>query len=109
MLSSNRDATLLRKELNGCLNQLRGNGAAILAIACNTLHVFLDENDDLSDLIHLPQVLAGEMQSTESPLILCTSTSAQYGLHSKFIPCIYPDTQTQLQVDLLIEQNLKRS
>ncbi len=107
MLSPEMDVGQLQKELNECLNQLRKNGAAILAIACNTLHAFLDENEDLTDLIHLPRALAMEIPQTETPLVLCTSTSMQFGLHKRFFPCVYPDSQTQSQVDKVIDQILK--
>ena len=107
MLSLEMDVRQLRKELSECLSQLRKNGAAVLAIACNTLHAFLDEGEDLTDLIHLPQILAMEIPQTEIPLVLCTSTSVQFGLHKQFFPCTYPDSHTQLQIDKIIEQILK--
>ncbi len=101
------DITKLRKELSECLEHLRKNGAAVLAIACNTLHAFLDEKDELSDLIHLPRSLAEEISLTDDPLVFCTSTSAKFGLHKQFLPCIYPDIQIQQEVDKIIDQILK--
>ncbi len=109
MLSPKMDVAQLQKELRECLNQLRKNGAAVLAIACNTLHAFLDKDDDLTDLIHLPRALAMEIPQTEIPLVLCTSTSMQFGLHKQFFPCVYPDSQTQSQIDKIIDQILKGS
>lgn len=107
MLSSNINIAKLRNELSTCLNQLRNNGASVLAIACNTLHAFLDEQDELSDLVHLPRVLAEEIPLSEIPLVFCTSTSTQFGLHKRFFPCVYPDSQTQGQVDEIIDQILQ--
>jgi aspartate racemase len=107
MLSAEMDAALPRKELNECLSQLRSNGAAVLAIACNTLHAFLDENEDLTDLVHLPQVLAEEIPPDQLPLVLCTSTSVRFGLHKRFFPCTYPDVCTQQRTDKIIDQILK--
>ncbi len=107
MLSPNMDIAKLRKELSGCLEQLRKNGASVLAIACNTLHAFLDEKDELSDLVHLPRTLAEEMSLSDKPLVFCTSTSVQFGLHKQYFPCIYPDTQTQQEVDRIIDQILR--
>lgn len=107
MLSPEMEVAQLRKELSGCLNQLRKNGATVLAIACNTLHAFLNENEDLTDLIHMPQALATEIQPTTLPLVLCTSTSMKFGLHKHFFPCVYPDSETQLRIDRIIEQILK--
>lgn len=107
MLSPIINSAKLRSELSECLNQLRKNGASVLAIACNTLHAFLDEKDDLNDLVHLPRILAKEIPLSETPLVLGTSTSAQFGLHKQFFPCAYPDSQTQKQVDSIIDQILQ--
>jgi len=107
MLTPETNAAQIRQELSNCLNQLRQNGAAILAIACNTLHAFLDEQTDRSDLVHLPGEIAAALQPTEIPLVLCTSTSRQFALHQHFFRCEYPDAHTQTQVDKLIEQILR--
>lgn len=109
MLSPTVDADKIRNELSTCLNRLRTNGASILAIACNTLHAFLDEREELSNLIHLPKALVTEIPCGEKPLIFCTSTSARFGLHKRFFDCNYPDILTQKQVDDLIDQILKGS
>lgn len=107
MLCPDMDIAKLRKELSGCLEQLRKNGASVLAIACNTLHAFLDEKDELNDLVHLPRTLAEEISLSDTPLVFCTSTSVQFGLHKQFFPCTYPDTQTQREVDKIIDQILR--
>lgn len=107
MLSPTIDTAKIRGELKECLNQLRNNGASVLAIACNTLHAFLEEQDELNDLIHLPRALIKEIPPCEKPLVFCTSTSTQFGLHKRFFPCTYPDLQTQGQVDGIIDQILQ--
>jgi aspartate racemase len=107
MLSPEMDATRLQTELNECLAQLRKNGAAVLAIACNTLHLFLDENGNVSDLIHLPRATAAEIPSAVNPLVFCTSISTQFRLHQRFFPCLYPDSDTQVQIDRIIARILK--
>jgi aspartate racemase len=107
MLCLDMDIAKLRKELSGCLEQLRKNGASILAIACNTLHAFLDEKDELNDLVHLPRTLAEEVSLSDEPLVFCTLTSVQFGLHKQFFSCTYPDTQTQQEVDRIIDQILR--
>lgn len=107
MLCPDMDIAKLRKELSGCLEQLRKNGAAVLAIACNTLHAFLDEKDELNDLVHLPRTLAEGVSLSDQPLVFCTSTSVQFGLHKQFFPCTYPDTQTQQEIDRIIDQILR--
>jgi len=107
MLFGQIDSAQLRLEISGCLKQLRDNGAHVLAIACNTLHAFLDEEEDLSDLIHLPKEVCREIPPSEVPLVLCTSTSARCALHERFFPCVYPDPETQAEVDRIIDQILK--
>lgn len=107
MLSPTIQADKLHRELSECLNLLRRNGATVLAIACNTLHAFLDENEDLKDLVHLPRTVASEVSDSDIPLVLCTSTSVQFGLHKKFFTCDYPDIKTQEKVDDIIDQILK--
>lgn len=105
MLTGNIDTPQLQRELSDCLNQLRQNGASIMAIACNTLHVFLQE--DTEDLIHLPKAVAEEIPEGDLPLVLCTSTSAKSGVHKRFFSCSYPDAKTQVEVDAIIDETLK--
>jgi aspartate racemase len=107
MLCPDMDIAKLRKELSGCLEQLRKNGASVLGIACNTLHAFLDEKDELNDLVHLPRTIGEEVSLSDTPLVFCTSTSVQFGLHKQFFPCTYPDNQTQQEVDKIIDQILR--
>lgn len=107
MLTQQINVIKLREELNECLRQLRNNGASVLAIACNTLHAFLEENDELDDLVHLPKELAKEIPLSESPMVFCTSTSVQFGLHKRYFSCTYPDSQTQREVDNMIDQILQ--
>lgn len=107
MLTPEMDVKQLRIELRNCLNRLRNNGAAVVAIACNTLHAFLDEDEDLSNLIQLTQVVVPAIPKGAYPLVLCTTTSVQFGLHKRFFPCVYPDKETQLQVDRIIKRILQ--
>jgi aspartate racemase len=106
MLSPAIEKSKLQNELKHCFKQLRQSGATILALACNTLHAFLDEQEDLSDFISLPHVVAEAVPLSENPLVLCTSTSVQFGLHQQFFPCHYPDNLTQKQVDGMIDHIL---
>lgn len=107
MLSKERDEGLLKKEIGECIKQLRGNGASVLGIACNTLHAFLDPKDNLNDLVHLPLTIAENMPESELPLVLCTTTSVEFGLHRRFFPCRYPDKKVQEEVDGIIDLVLK--
>lgn len=103
MLTLERDESVVKRELAMCLELLRQNGAAILAIACNTLHIFLE--GDEKDLVHLPKE-AGREISGDKPLVLCSSTSAQAALHRQFFPCIYPSNEDQKRVDAIIDMTL---
>ncbi len=110
MLCPEMEVNKLCQELQICLEQLRSNGASVLAIACNTLHIFLNGKEDLSDLVHLPRILVEEVSLQEAlPLVFCTSTSKRFAIHQKFLPCVYPDEQTQQEVDGIIDQVLKGS
>jgi aspartate racemase len=104
MLSPQVERAKIAKELFSCLQRLRNSGAKILAIACNTLHLFLDDIPD--DLVHLPNEVGKKLQGT-IPLVLCTSTSAKGALHRQFFPCLYPDEKTQRQVDRIIDEILQ--
>jgi aspartate racemase len=105
MLTPEMDEAQVRKELKQCLNELRSNGASVLAIACNTLHVFLDPTEP--DIVHLPKAIGQDLLRGELPLVLCTSTSARFGLHRRYFPCVYPDSTTQERVDQLIDRILR--
>jgi aspartate racemase len=105
MLSEKLNPIQIRKELQAVLSQLRNNGATVIAIACNTLHAFLDRND-CADVIELPEVIKQKL-SVEIPLVLCTSTSAKYQIHSQFFPCIYPGAVIQKKIDEIIDNILK--
>lgn len=108
MLSQNTDCILVRNELRSCLQKLRTDGAQILAIACNTLHAFLDEEEEeREDLLQLPKIIAEEIDFDQTPLILGTSTSVRFDLYQRRYPCVYPDQKTQEAVDEIITQILK--
>ncbi len=104
MLEGEFDPKQINKELRECLDSLRSQGATLLAIACNTIHLFLD-NPIPSDLAHLP-LLVKKAVGDEVPLVLCTTTSARFRLHEQFFPCTYPDLEMQKRVGLLIDRIL---
>lgn len=103
MLTDDFDAATVRSELKECLLFLQKNGASILAIACNSLHAFLEK--EVTGLVHILRPVAD--MSLDKPLVLCTSTSTKFALHQRFFPCVYPDRETQREVDEIIDQILK--
>lgn len=105
MLSPEIDEVQVKLELSQCLTRLKMNGASVFAIACNTLHAFL-EKDIPDGLIQLPDVVAKMIPQGVVPIILCTSTSVRFHLHKRFFNCKYPELEIQLQVDHLIESIL---
>lgn len=107
MLSQEIDIKKIKRELKDCLKQLRDNGAVVLAIACNTLHAFLEDDEDLTNLIHLPKILATEVSQVDTPLVLCTSTAVRFGIHKQFFSCEYPSSIVQEAIDRIINQILK--
>lgn len=107
MLSPQRNERAVREELGRCLQRLRKQGAGVLAIACNTLHNFLDKRDERTDFVNLPQVLKEAIPNGEIPLVLCTSTSRSLGLHKSYYTCAYPSLATQVQVDTIIDRILR--
>lgn len=107
MLSPQRDEKRIRQELSTCLQRLRLQGASVLAIACNTLHNFLDQKDDATGFVNLPRQLKEAIPQGKVPLVLCTSTSRNLGLHKNYYACTYPSPVTQAQVDRLIMRILQ--
>ncbi len=103
MLASEVDATQIAKELDYCIAQLKTNGASALAIACNTLHLFLNED---ASIVHLPKMVKEQVMPGDIPLLLCSGTSRRYTLHTRYFPCLYPDEAVQKLVDQIIDRAL---
>lgn len=107
MLSEKSDPYKVKCELRTCLYSLKDRGASVLAIACNTLHAFLEEDEYSNvELIHIIKCVKTKL-SDDLPLVLCTSQSRSLMLHKKFIDCLYPDNATQQQVDEVIQLSLQ--
>lgn len=106
MLGPQQDVVQIQQELYSCLNSLRNSGAETIAIACNTLHAFLRE-EDADDLIILPKTPIDIMDEGEVPLVLCTGTSARFALHKRYYPCTYPEPSVQFYIDEFIDRILK--
>jgi aspartate racemase len=108
MFSEQVDVPRIQGELRECLNRLRSGGASLIGIACNTLHAFLEKNEEPpSDLLQLPQLAGEAMPPSAVPLVLGTSTSRRLGLYRRRFPCSYPGEDAQAEVDRIIAQILK--
>jgi aspartate racemase len=95
MLSPDFCPLQVQEQLKRGLEQLRANGASILAIACNTLYTFLQEEE--KGLVHILTPLANQLPPL--PLVLCTSTAVKRALHKDFFACRYPLPKEQALVD----------
>jgi aspartate/glutamate racemase len=90
-------------QLKEALTFLIQSGADYLAIACNTLHSYLEIDEGGSRLIHLVEEAKKyiEEKALSRVLVLCTETSAKknvYGFPSKLLP----DRNEQVFIDQLI-------
>lgn len=111
MLQNPREAqrSIIKQQLNNCISKLADSGAETVVIACNTLHQFLEpskvKNTALVHMIDETRLCIERSQVNRS-LILCTTTSAQCKLHSRYFECSYPDDNFQTNIQELIHKIL---
>jgi aspartate racemase len=98
----------IQDQLSQCFNTFVSQGIQIGAIACNTLHAFLDVKMPLQ-IVHIIKEIERALKSKEirQSLVLCSRTSAQNQLHQSFFDCQYPNYEFQVKVDALIDSILK--
>lgn len=104
-----RQKKLLREQLNECLFNFYRNEVDIAAIACNTLHEFLDPAAAKPRFfLHMIEETASTLKQSqiESVLVLCSTTAAEGRLHRKYFDCLYPDPDFQIKVQSCIDQIL---
>lgn len=112
MLCDHTSSKLVAQQLQEALLQLENQGADVLVIACNTIHLFLQQNwqqkQGFVDLIGETAAFlrASQIQHT---LMLATSTSVRGRLHQSWFACSYPAATGQAQVDNAIEAILAGS
>lgn len=97
---------IILDQVADCFHQLKTNGVDIAAIACNTLHAFLEPTpSDKAKLVHmiLETALVLSNAGITQSLVLCTNTSATCQLHRRFFDCFYPEKALQQQVQKLID------
>jgi aspartate racemase len=97
---------VVANQLRECILKLKQNGATVIAIACNTLHTFLDLNEiDSLSFVHMIQATGDwiKQKQVKKTFVLCTKTSAEAQLHQRYFNCSYPNELFQLNVDRLIQ------
>lgn len=110
---SKKNQEIICSELQYCFDALAVHGVEIAAIACNTMHAFL-QNLDLKEilLVHLPQCVMQEMQNNhiKKALLLSTPSTVFYRLYENpQILTVVPNEVEQLQVNAIIDRVLKGS
>lgn len=101
--------TLLKEQLNECLFNFVRNDIEIAAIACNTLHEFLDPSTTKPPtFLHMIEEIAWMLQQSQikHTLVLCSTTAAECQLHKKYFDCQYPSQTFQVQIQGCIDQIL---
>jgi len=106
-----RQKKLLQKQLEDCFFKFKANEISIAAIACNTLHEFLDSKlfPDNIAFVHMIQETGCFLRENglHESIILCTDTSAQCKLHKKYFNCSYPEKIFQGYIQDLIYRIMK--
>jgi len=103
-------AQVIRTQLQHCFTMLSAHGIKAVAIACNTLHAFLDPQmtQGIPAFVHMAAETANRVEQcrVNRVLTVCSGTSIRHQLHRKFFDCLYPELQTQSLLDQLIQRIL---
>lgn len=107
-LISEDNANLAKRQLTTCLKRLDEDGVKIVAIACNTLHEYLDGSAYNFQFVHMIQETAKviHLHPVTESFVLCSMTAARCKLHQKYFNCIYPDEDLQLEIYKLMNKIL---
>lgn len=100
------ESQLVSEQLTESLLELAKNNIQVAAIACNTLHAFLDAASiEGLTLLHLIQETryAIEQAGIEEIIVICTTTAAQCKLHQAHFCCRYPNEIQQSNIQKLID------
>lgn len=97
----------LRAELQGCIDKLVLCGADLIAIACNTLHLFIPAiNLHGKPLVHIITTTLEYIGKTAAKrlLLLATETTIHQRLyHHKQLEILTPTPQQQVVIDTIIK------
>ena len=107
MLVVENGADLARIQLDICFSTLSEQKVKIAAIACNTLHAFIEETYGIT-FVHMIEELAKAVKSSTvvGSLVLGSMTSRNYDLHGQYFTCCYPDDELQLEAYHLMNKVL---
>lgn len=108
-LISEDSARLVKEQLTYCLKKLEDDNVKIAAIACNTLHDYLDVSATHKFLlVHMIEEAAQAMtqKNVNESLVLCSMSSAKSKIHEKYFNCIYPNENFQKEIYRLMNKIL---
>jgi aspartate racemase len=108
---SKENEKAIHKELNYCIQILKESGVELGILACNTLHLFLNQYSRLSiQFCHLPEIViqAAREKKHHRLLILGTQNTCRSHLYQLAgIQAIYPSLQDQEALDAIIDRVLE--
>lgn len=102
-LSNNQQ---IKSEVTCSFQNLQDCGAKTVAIACNTLHNFIDKKSWSFDFINIVQAVlnSAKKANTNKLLFLGTITSVENRLYEQSdISILYPSAQAQARIDAIID------
>ena len=86
MLEEPIDKKVLSDELFYSINFLNNNGCDEIYIACQTLHLFIDQRSKESNVISLFDLIRKKVDPTEKYAVIASFTSCKNKLHKKLLP-----------------------
>ena len=106
MLSKKICEKTIEKELYQCFIELERISVNVVAIACNTLHAFLEAVPQSIELIHMIEETKKYLKkrTVNAPLVLCSTTSANKKLHRQYFTCEYANRNFQEMLDKMISK-----
>lgn len=100
---------ILTSQIDECLSTFLENNIEVMAMACNTLHLFLTpglmEKASAISFIHMIKECGTFLDESEfeSRLVLCSNTSANSQLHASHFPCCYLENDMQSKCQKMID------
>lgn len=108
-LQESENHRILKHELTQAIASLHQHGVGIALLACNTLHMYLEEIPSSLSFMPLPQAVLQEAASNghRRLLILGTQNTCTQELYKyPGVTLIYPQSEEQALIDRIIDQVL---